>query len=164
MQLKELDYWKPLKHPMIVDGYLISNKGYIRNTLLSKSLDFASEMMYEKQEFSDEIMGEITSAMNRPEVKAARDIAIFFHDAFRTINSYQTKAIISASKRYPKKSSALEDHIKGIKKDTKTAMQALTNQFRIEFKKLDLTSFNHNFLILFLISKSIYYSFGMEVQ
>lgn len=23
--------WKPLKHPMIVDGYLISNKGYIRN-------------------------------------------------------------------------------------------------------------------------------------
>lgn len=23
--------WKPLKHPMIVDGYLISNNGYIRN-------------------------------------------------------------------------------------------------------------------------------------
>lgn len=112
---------------------------FIRNTLLSKSLDFASEMMCEKQEFSDEIMGEVTSAMNRPEVKAARDIAIFFHDAFRTINSYQTKAIISASKRYPKKSSALEEHIKGIKKDTKTAMQALTNQFRIEFKKLGLS-------------------------
>lgn len=112
---------------------------FIRNTLLSKSLDFASEMMCEKQEFSDKIMGEVTSAMNRPEVKAARDIAIFFHDAFRTINSYQTKAISSASKRYPKKSSALEEHIKGIKKDTKTAMQALTNQFRIEFKKLGLS-------------------------
>ena len=112
---------------------------FIRNDLLSKCLDFASEMMEEKQEFSDKIMGEIASAMNRPEVKAARDIAIFFHDAFRTINSYQTKAIASANKRYPKKSSALEEHIKGIKKDTKIAMQALTNQFRIEFKKLGLS-------------------------
>lgn len=31
MKLKDLDYWKPLKHPMILDGYLISNEGYIRN-------------------------------------------------------------------------------------------------------------------------------------
>jgi len=120
----------------------------IRKSLLTLGMNFADEMMQEKQEFLPSIRAEITSAMNRSNMKDALNLALFFHDAFRTINSYQSKSISDARDKYPHKSAALEEHIKGIKRDARTAMIALTNQFRLEFSRLGLSE--HDFILVML--------------
>lgn len=120
----------------------------LRINLLERCLDFAADMTEEKQEFKREILSDISTAMRRPEMRAARDIAVFFHDAFRTIQSFRNKSITAANQKYPNRSSALEEHVKGIKKDTKDAISALSNQLRVEFKKLKLSERDYIYVLL----------------
>lgn len=111
----------------------------LRISLLTMGMEFADRMMNEEQQLSFEIRADIATAMKRPEMKEAYQLCMFCHDVFRTIQSYQTKSIMSANSIYPKKSAALEEHIKGIKLDTHIMVEALANQFRVEFKKLGLS-------------------------
>lgn len=111
----------------------------LRNLLLAKGVEFANAMMQEEQEFSAEIMSDITAAMHRSEVKKAYDLSLFFHDIFRTIQSYKTMKISQLNKTYSKHSSALEEHVKAVKAETQLTISFLANQVRSEFKKLGLT-------------------------
>lgn len=123
----------------------------LRISLLTRGLEFADRMMNETQEFDLQTRADIAAVMRRPEMKEAHQICIFFHDAFRTIQSYQSKSIAIANENYPKKSAALEEHIKGIKADAKTAMTALSNQFRIEFVKFGLSELDMIYALLHTI-------------
>lgn len=123
----------------------------IRRALLSLGVNFANEMMDEKQEFSPAIMEEIVSAMRRKNMRDARELALFFHDAFRTIVSFQRKSIADARTKYPKNSAALNEHEKGIKRDAKVAMKDLANQLRIEFHKLGLSQRDYVLVMLHVV-------------
>ena len=123
----------------------------IRHALTALGINFANEMMEEKQEFAPIIMEEITNAMRNKKMKDARDLAIFFHDAFRTIVSFQRKSIADARSTYPKNSSALMEHEKGIKRDAKAAMKNLANQLRIEFDKLKLNQREYILVMLHIV-------------
>lgn len=120
----------------------------LRVSLLTRGLEFADRMMNEEQELDLKIRADITAAMRRSEMKEAYQLCIFFHDAFRTIQSYQSKSISAASSEYPKKSAALEEHIKGIKIDTHDTIAALSNQFRVEFTKLGLSDLDMIYVLL----------------
>ena len=120
----------------------------LRISLLTRGLEFADKMMNEEQEFDMSVRADIISAMRRPEMKEAYQLCVFFHDAFRTIQSYQSRSIVSANESYPKKSAALEEHVKGIKIDSKKAINALSNQFRVEFKKLNLSELDMIYALL----------------
>lgn len=123
----------------------------IRKALLTLGMNFADEMMQEKQDFSLAIRSEISQAMVRANMKDALNLAMFFHDAFRTIVSFQTKSIADARAKYPHGSAALEEHIKGIKKDARTAMTELTNQFRLEFSELGLSERDYILVMLHVV-------------
>lgn len=111
----------------------------LRISLLTTGMEFADRMMNEEQQLSFDIRADIAASMKRPEMKEAYQLCMFCHDIFRTIQSYQTKSIMTANSTYPKKSAALEEHVKGIKLDTHVMVEALANQFRVEFKKLGLS-------------------------
>ena len=111
----------------------------IRIRLACKGVDFAKKMMEVKQEFDPAWLDEITKLMNRKEAKDARDLGAFFHDGYRTVNTYQTSSIKKAQEEYPNKSMGLDEHIKGVKKDTRLFINALSNQFRIHSDRLNLT-------------------------
>ena len=123
----------------------------VRRALLSLGINFANELMEEKQEFSPVIMEEITNAMRRKNMRDARDLAHFFHDGFRTIVSFQRKSIADARAKYPKNSAALNEHEKGIKRDAKVAMKRLANQLRIEFHKLGLSQRDYVLVMLNIV-------------
>ena len=123
----------------------------IRKALLTLGMNFADEMMQEKQDFSQSIRAEISQAMVRSNMKDALNLALFFHDAFRTIVSFQTKSISDARAKYPHGSAALEEHIKGIKKDARIAMMELTNQFRLEFSRLGLSERDYILVMLHVV-------------
>lgn len=112
----------------------------LRNILLAKGVDFANSLMEQEQEIEEKVMSDIAAAMRRPEVKRAYDLSIFFHDVFRTIQSYKTARISQLNKEYPKRSNALEEYVKEVKNETKFAVTILANQIRSEFKKLGLTA------------------------
>ena len=120
----------------------------LRISLLTRGLEFADRMMNEEQEIDLQVRADITAAMRRPEMKEAYQLCVFFHDAFRTIQSYQSKSIVDANQVYPKKSAALEEHVKGIKADAKKAIGALSNQFRVEFAKLGLSDLDMVYALL----------------
>lgn len=120
----------------------------LRISLLTRGLEFADRMMNEEQEFDIQVRANITAAMRRPEMKEAYQLCVFFHDAFRTIQSYQSKSIADANSIYPKKSAALEEHIKGIKVDAKEAIKTLSNQFRVEFTKLNMSELDMIYVLL----------------
>lgn len=120
----------------------------LRISLLTRGLEFADRMMNEEQELDLKIRADISVAMRRSEMKEAYQLCVFFHDAFRTIQSYQSKSISTASNEYPKKSAALEEHVKGIKADAHAAVEALSNQFRVEFTKLGLSDLDMIYALL----------------
>lgn len=120
----------------------------LRISLLTMGMEFADRMMNEEQQLSFEIRSDIATSMKRPEMKEAYQLCMFCHDIFRTIQSYQTKSIMTANVTYPKKSAALEEHIKGIKLDTHIMVEALANQFRVEFKKLGLSEMDMTRVLL----------------
>lgn len=120
----------------------------LRSSLLTQGLEFADRMMNEEQQFSLDIRANITTAMKRIEMKQAYQLCLFFHDIFRTIQSYQSKSIVNANTVYPRKSAALEEHVKGIKTEAKIAIDALSNQFRVEFNKLDLSELDRIYVLL----------------
>lgn len=123
----------------------------LRISLLTRGLEFADRMMNEEQELDLQVRADITAAMRRPEMKEAYQLCVFFHDAFRTIQSYQSKSIADANEIYPKKSAALEEHVKGIKADAKESIKALSNQFRVEFTKLGMSELDMVYALLHTI-------------
>lgn len=120
----------------------------LRISLLTRGLEFADRMMNEEQELDLQVRADITAAMRRPEMKEAYQLCVFFHDAFRTIQSYQSKSIADANEIYPKKSAALEEHVKGVKADAKESIKALSNQFRVEFTKLGMSELDMTYVLL----------------
>lgn len=123
----------------------------LRISLLTRGLEFADRMMNEEQELDLQVRADVTAAMRRPEMKEAYQLCVFFHDGFRTIQSYQSKSIADANGTYPKKSAALEEHVNGIKADAKEAIKALSNQFRVEFTKLGLSELDMIYVLLHTI-------------
>lgn len=111
----------------------------IRIRLACKGVDFAKEMMEVKQELDTKWLDSISKLMTRKEAREARDLGCFFHDAYRTVNTYQSSSIRKAQEEYPQKSMGLEEHIKGIKRDTRTFIDAISNQYRIHCDRLGLT-------------------------
>ena len=136
----------------------------LRNILLAKGVSFANKLMEEQQEFDAGIMADINAAMHRAEVKRAYDLGLFFHDIFRTIQSYKTARLSQLNREYPKRSNALEEHVKAVKQETKVTVEILANQIRSEFKKLGLTPVEMIYVMLNnVINEGTNASFGHTV-
>lgn len=111
----------------------------VRLNLGTQGIEFAAELMNQKQKLPLSVIGDISSSMKEKRMKDARDLAMFFHQGFRTIQSYKTKSIADVIKSYPKDSNAADERIDGIKRDTQKMIRGISNQLRVEFRKLGLS-------------------------
>lgn len=112
----------------------------LQSDLLFQGIDFADDLMGIEQDFKDEWKQEIEDALaSKKRVSDTKQIADFFHDAYKTANSYQTAALKKAEEDYPDRSVGLEEHQHSIKEDTRRMIDGISNQIRLEAHKLGCT-------------------------
>ena len=124
----------------------------IRIVLATMGMEFADRLMQETQQLPEQVLEQVMKNMSRKEMQKARELAIFFHDVYRTIQSYKRKAIADAAAMYnDPDSSALEEHVKGIKSETRKATKGLSESLRIEFRKLKLSELDMIYVLLSVV-------------